>query len=105
MFYDETIAESDDPTKLDKRETDKGLGGVVRGMQDQLKAGDIRMSSLEANLHANTAATKEILEIVKMGKTFFRILGWVGKAVKWLSTLAVGISTLWYLFTHGAPNK
>jgi len=89
----------------DKRATDKGLGGVVREMQAQLKAGDSRMGNLEVSLATNTKATKEILEIVQMGKTFFRILGWFGRAVKWLSGLVIGISTLWYVFTHGTPHK
>lgn len=88
----------------DKRSTDKGLGGVVRQMQVQLKEGDSRMGQIEADLKTNTAATNEVLEIVRMGRSFFKVLGWIGKGVKWIAGMVTAIGGIWYVFTHG-PGK
>ena len=67
----------------DRRETDKGLGGRVVSIEDRLDRGDKRMGSIEGELAANTAATKEVLEIVTMGRSFFKVIGHIGNLVKW----------------------
>ena len=76
------------PVLYDRRSTDKGLGGTVLTMQERLNRGDERMGKIEKDLADNTAATNEVLEIVRMGKSFFRVAGYIGSGLKW--TLAAG---------------
>lgn len=64
----------------------------------------------EEKLDANTATTEqaakdnaEILDILTLGKSFFRLAGYFGTFVKWGSGIAVAVFTLWYTFMHGKP--
>ena len=61
-------------SNLDRRMTDKGLGGRVGTIEEQLAQGAERMDKHEKLLTENTAATKEVLEIVTMAKSFFKVL-------------------------------
>ena len=81
------------PTKHpvhDRRSTDKGLGGKVLSIEDRLDKSAARMCVMEQSLQANTEATKEVLEIVSMGKSFFKFAGLIGNGLKWL----VGVATV-----------
>ena len=103
-----TTAAREHPTKTDlpnRRVSDQGLGGAVLTMQQRLDKGDKRMGNIEADLSINTAATNEVLEIVRMGKSFFKVVGWLGKGVKWTASIVAAIGSMWYVFTHGGPSK
>ena len=90
--------------RRDRRKSDQGLSGTVLSMQQRLDQGDRRMKKIEDNLAENTTFTKEIREIVLMGKSFFKVTGWLGNGIKWIATVVAAAGSLWYLFTHG-PNK
>jgi hypothetical protein len=79
----------------DRRASDKGLGGKVVSIEDRLDKGDKRMGTIETDLAANTAATNEVLEIVKMGRSFFKFLGLIGTLIKWGIAVAGGAMALW----------
>jgi hypothetical protein len=74
---------SESQTVEERRTTDKGLGGRVVSIEDRLDRGDKRMGSIEKDLADNTAATREVLEIVTMGRSFFKVAGQVGNFIKW----------------------
>jgi len=96
---------SDNVTRLpDRRATDRGLGGEVVSMKERLAKGDERMGRIEKSIEENTKATSEILEILNMGRSFFRVLGYVGNGIKWISSVLVAAGAIWYVFTHG-PQK
>ncbi len=95
------------PPVHDRRSTDKGLGGKVLSIEDRLDKGDRRMGNIEASLAENTAATvassdaiKEVLEIVSMGKSFFKVLGLICGAVKWAAGLATVVAAAYAAWTH-----
>lgn len=89
-----------EPKKIyERRSTDKGLGGKVVTIEERLVKGDVRMQNIEDDLAKNTAATKasaeaikEVLEIVTLGKSFFKVLGLVGGTVKWAAGLATVVA-------------
>ena len=83
------------PALLDRRATDKGLGGTVLTMQERLNRGDERMGKIEKDLADNTAATNEVLEIVRMGKSFFKVAGHIGSGIKWLLAAGAAIAAIW----------
>jgi len=58
--------------------------------------GNQRMNRFEEMLHANTEATKEVLEILQMGKGFFRTVGVIGSVVKWCAGIAVAVLAAWH---------
>jgi len=84
----------------DHRATDKGLGKKVGTIEDQLDRGAARMGEIERALADNTAATREVLEIVSMGKSFFRVLGVIGSGVKWLAGMATVVAAAYAAWTH-----
>jgi hypothetical protein len=92
-------------TVHDRRQTDKGLGGKVVTIEDRLTRGDHRMGTIESELAANTAATREVLEIVTLGKSFFKVLGHIGNAVKWVLGIATAVGAAYAAWkqTGGHP--
>ena len=94
-----------------------GVQAAIEDLKQQLTLGDIRMGCMEDNiagnhrittqdikllerkLDENSAATLELLEIVQMGKGFFRVVGWTGKwlrrTVMWVVPPVVAIIGLW----------
>ena len=54
-------------------------------------------ASQGVELTENTKLTKEIREILEMGKALFRFAGYMGRAAKWFSAIAVavGITIAW----------
>ena len=88
------------PPVHDRRSTDKGLGGKVLSIEDRLDKGAQRMRLMEESLEANTAATKEVLEIVSMGKSFFKLAGLFGNAIKWLAGIATVVAAAYTAWSH-----
>lgn len=90
-----------DPIKeRDRRTSDKGLGGKVHAMEERLVRGDVRMGNIERSLATNTAATQEVLEIVTMGRSFFKVLGHIGTAAKWIASIGTAIGVIYAAWTH-----
>lgn len=89
----------------ERRSSDKGLGGRVTRIEERLEEGAGRMDKQETLLAENTAATKEVLEIVTLAKGFFKALGHIGSAIKWATGLAASVAALWSIWPHGAPPK
>lgn len=75
----------------DRRKEDRGMSG--------------RVSALEASMRVNTEATKEILEIVSMGRSFFKVLGHIGAGIKWLAGLTTAGGVLYSIWPHSVPPK
>lgn len=96
---------TNEPSDMDRRMTDKGLGGRVGTIEEQLAKGGERMDKHEKLLAENTAATKEVLEIVTMAKSFFKGLGYIGGGIKWIVGVGAAIGTMWAVWPHGTPPK
>jgi hypothetical protein len=84
---------------------DRGFGGRVASIEAQLAKGSERMKAIEMALVENTAVTQDVLEIITTAKGFFKVLGYVGEAAKWLVGIAAGVGTLWSVWPHGTPPK
>lgn len=73
----------------------------------RLRVSDDRMNNMEKLLQENTAVlkkntdlTEEIKDILDLGKSFFRILRYVGIVAKWVSGLGVAAGVIWAM-AHG----
>lgn len=72
---------------------------AIKSIMRRLNAGDDRIEALQEAMNENTRVTKEnaetlkdVKEIVVMGRSLFRMAGWIGNAIKWVAgtVLAVG---------------
>ena len=90
------------PPIQDRRTSDSGLGGRVISIETRLDRGDARMGRIETSLAENTRATQEVLEIIRMGKSFFKVCGSIGKVIKWIVSIAVGVGAAYATWKHGA---
>lgn len=86
----------------------------LTAIEERLRQGSERMNRFEQELKKNTEmtaegneATYEIRDLMDIAKGGFRVLGWIGVAVKWLGTLAAGavaIYAFFYAITHGGAT-
>lgn len=79
---------------------DEDVQSEFEGVDRRLKSGKERMDAIEASIAENTRITKEIKEILDLGKSFFTILGYIGKVAKWIAAIGSGIAVA-YALTHG----
>lgn len=93
-----------------RQKTDDG----IREVHDRLAVSEQQAEShrgrIEAKLDANTATTlktaadnTEILDILTLGKSFFRLAGYFGTFAKWAVGLASAGFAVYYMFVHGKP--
>ena len=71
-------------------------------IEKRLTEGALRMDEIERKLDTNNKATSEVLEILQSAKGFFRVLGYIGTAVKWLMGIGAAAGAL-YAAWHGKP--
>lgn len=93
------------PTQLareDRRRSGKETCKLIDDMDARLIEGDARMTRIEDNqtahslkLDANSADTAEVLEIVRMGKSFFRVVAFIGVLIKYTIALGAGFAAIW----------
>lgn len=57
-----------------------------------------------AKTDATAASTEEILDIVLLGKSFFRLAEIFGKVIKWGAGIATAVIGLWLTFKYGKPS-
>jgi hypothetical protein len=79
-------------------------------IDQRLARGDARMASIESDLSANTAITREIRDLMDAARLGLRMLGGLGQVAKWsgmVATAAVAIYTAVYMLLHGGqpPTK
>jgi len=70
-------------------------------MQSELKAGSERMDRIEAKLDGNCSDTAEVLEILRLGKSFFKVIGYVGAFIKWTAAIAAPIVAIYFAVKTG----
>lgn len=73
----------------------------IEHVQARLDLGETRMDRIETKLDANCSDTAEILDILRLGKSFFRILGYLGSFLKWSTAIAAPIMVFWYTLKNG----
>ena len=74
-------------------------------MDTRFGSGKDRMDGMETLMKKNNEDTNEVLEIVRMGKGFFRVLGLIGTAIKWAVGIVAPVVALYYAIKGGVPTK
>lgn len=67
----------------------------------RLGDGTARMDSIEAKLDQNCADTAEVLDIIRLGKSFFRMIGYAGTFIKWAAAIAAPLVAIFYTVKSG----
>ncbi len=79
----------------------------------RLDNGEKRMGAIEEKLDSNsdkldenTEMTKDVRELLEVGRAGFKVLGWLGKAATWFTGVAGAggiLYTVWHYFVTGKP--
>lgn len=77
-------------------------------IERRFEAGSARMGRIEANQHvmgaeqsAMRAEVSEVLEILRMGKSFFKVIGHLGSLIKWAAAVGAPIVAFYYALKGG----
>ena len=87
----------------------------TKGVPQRRRSSDLRLSDLEmeltvlkkiqeeqaSELALNTKITMEIREILELGKTFFKMLGVIGKMLKWVAMVGGSCGAIWAAWKTG----
>lgn len=63
-------------------------------LERRVNAHAAELKELKDMIHTNNAQTKEILDIVGLGRAFFKVLGWIGSVAKPLLAIGLFISAI-----------
>ncbi len=76
---------------------------AMTGVTERLDKGQNRMDKIELTIknldnkiESNNTDTAEILEIVKAGRGFFKVMGWIMKGIGWTASIAAPIVGLYF---------
>ena len=85
------------------------MGRIEDTIEANHRKAGVDRRRLEDKLDANSAATNELLEIIQMGKGFFRGVAfagrWFRKILMWVLPLATAIVSFWWAITGHVPPK
>jgi hypothetical protein len=82
----------------DRRESGRQTCERLELMEERLAKGDERMDRMEKTQEELAESVSKVLEIVQMAEGFFKVLGHLGTAIKFVGTTVAAIAGLWYLF-------
>lgn len=74
----------------------------IKDHAEQLVEGEERMKNLELLIAKNNKDTASVLEIISLGKGFFKVLGWIGTAAKTLAAIGTPIAAFLYWLKTGS---
>ena len=70
-------------------------------IDDRLDRGAVRMDALETQITAIRTDVEEVLDILRLGKSFFRLAGYVGKFFQFAAPVAAALVGLYYAIKGG----
>jgi hypothetical protein len=70
-------------------------------IERRFSAGSARMDRIETMIKINTADTAEVLEIIRMGKSFFKLIGYLGKVIKFTAPIVASLAGVYYAIKGG----
>lgn len=91
-------------TEQDRREPHASDDASDLTMDARFLVGEARMQRMEDSLKSNTEATNEVLEILVLGKSFFKVIGYFGSFVKWGAAILAPVIAAWVAYKAGAAD-
>ena len=68
----------------------------VQDIEDRLLMGSKRMGTIQASVQDIRADLTEVLDIVRLGKSFFRLAGHFGAFLKWTTAIVGPLVALYF---------
>ena len=75
------------------RELEQGAA-KMNELSDQIKL-------LQEDVDELRKDVQQLIDIFRASRGFIKVMGWIGKAVKWLAGIGIAIGAIWAAFTHG----
>lgn len=85
--------------KLVKCETEVGM--QIEALREELNDHQDIVSDMKDDWDQFILDFNEMLIIFRSAKGFFRVLGWIGTAAKWITITGIAIAAVWTLITTG----
>lgn len=98
LTIEEATRAFDEPTHPQDSKSDYR---IIQDFEVRLQARDERMNRIEKKIDDNCADTSEVLDILRLGKSFFRLAGYVGAFLKWFTAIAAPVLAFWYMLKGG----
>lgn len=70
----------------------------------RLARGDKRMNAIEGSLETLQDDVSEVLEILRMGRAFFKAAGYFGAFIKWAVPIGVSLASFYYMLKNGGKS-
>ena len=70
----------------------------------RFQKGDERMTRIENKLDINSSDMSEVLEILRLGKSFFKMIGIFGALVKWATAIGAPVIVFYYTLKGGGKQ-
>lgn len=67
-------------------------------IESRLVDGSQRMDTIEKSVRDIRADVSEVLDIVRLGKSFFRLAGHFGAFLKWVTAIGAPLVAMWFAF-------
>ncbi len=72
----------------------------IRSVQAEFRTELTKNSELTAK---NNKMTEEMFDIFSAAKGAFKLLGWIGAAIKWAGIIAAAATAVWIFMKGGSP--
>jgi len=76
----------------------------MAAVRERLGRGDNRMTSIEGRLETMQSDVSEVLEILKLGRSFFKLAGYLGAFVKWATPIGAAAWSIYQIFKNGGKS-
>lgn len=73
----------------------------IKSVEERLHDGSERMDRIEAKLDTTCSDIAEVLDILRLGKSFFRVVGYVGTLIKWTAAVIAPLLAIIYTVKGG----
>ena len=70
----------------------------MQEIEDRLATGSHRMDTIEQSVKSIREDVSEVLDIVRLGKSFFSVAGHIGAFLKWTTAIAAPLVAMWFAF-------
>lgn len=99
------MSTNDRRTGVDRRKD--SVPHELANIRSRLEEGTVRMDRMEAEIKANTDLTREMRDLMEVGRAGFKVLGWVGHAAKWVAGVGAAVTAIyaaWHAIVNGGPR-
>ena len=76
----------------------KEVIAMVQHFLDDMKEVKGAVDAVEKSVEVHNEKADELVDIMESVEGFFKTLGWIGKAIKWIGAIAISLIATWQAF-------